>query len=68
VNYVFHAIDLIDDVTGAPMLRRLAIRAPLVRRQQLCDMILHDLSRTSRLVPTRDWVEILNLNTGAQRS
>jgi peptidoglycan-N-acetylglucosamine deacetylase len=56
MNYVFHAIDLIDDTAGARMLRRLGVRAPLEVRERLCDMILRSLARTSQLLPTRDWV------------
>jgi hypothetical protein len=57
INYVFHAIDLIGDEGGAPMLRRLGIRAPLARRQRLCDMILTRLKRSAHLLPTRDWLQ-----------
>jgi Polysaccharide deacetylase len=59
INYVFHAIDLIGDEEGAPMLRRLGIRAPLARRQRLCDMILTSLKRSAQMLPTRDWLQFL---------
>jgi peptidoglycan/xylan/chitin deacetylase (PgdA/CDA1 family) len=60
INYVFHAIDLIGDEAGAPMLPRLGIRAPLARRQHLCERILCDLAGTTRLQPTREWVARLS--------
>jgi hypothetical protein len=56
INYLFHAIDLIGDASGEPMLRRLGIRAPFARRQQMCDAILCELSRTFELIPTREWI------------
>lgn len=59
INYIFHAIDLIGDEAGAPMLRRLGIRTSLARRQAHCDMILTSLKRSARLLPTRDWLHAL---------
>jgi peptidoglycan/xylan/chitin deacetylase (PgdA/CDA1 family) len=59
VNYLFHAIDLLDDAAGAAILPRLGIRASLTQRRRLCETILGALTRLGEVIPTRDWVERL---------